>query len=522
MRPTELTAVVETYLHRLADPEAGLALHELLAAAAVVPFRLEALPVGEIPAEAYAETHRAIAHAYMEAGRTPPAWRELVPVSESDAGPGRRMGWWTVRESGSDTTWALGVGVVERPGGWAIAWATLAESPQPWSFELGLAQTLSDFPFRTPIAARGWLDLAHARLVGHDRPTFQVLPEARFSCAGSAACCRVDYVVEVDPVFQRVIDAVPWETVRPGLTDTQLPVLPNGQLEVKQHGMDCRFLDENRRCVVHAALGRAVFPPCSRFPFSFAETPDGVAVSASFVCGTVRANLGAPLSTRSNDLYQRLAIAPQSVVRPASWRIFAGEPVAWEEYKTAETALVTLLGRAELPLWRRLWLGSVLLTSWRAGARELTPEAEATPVGFAPPQEREAIQALLADFLLCLRIRHVPDIHRDDPLACSETLAVMIRHVLFAKILPTAFDLVTAYNLGLVMMLMAWHMEKAWQGQLGDADWEGLSQMFMHGGVLGVLQGDDEGARSRRAMFASPEFGLWLMTYPLAGAEAQA
>jgi hypothetical protein len=382
---------------------------------------------------------------------------------------------------------------------------------------MGLAQTLSDFPFRTKVAPRGWLDLAHARWVGAERPTFQVLPESRFTCAGSASCCRVDYVVEVDPVFQRVIDAIPWDTVRPELAGTRLPVLPNGQLEVKQHGADCRFLDENRRCTVHAALGRAVFPPCARFPFSFAETPDGVAVSASFVCGTVRANLGAPLTTRSNDLYQRLAIAPRSVVRPATWRIFSGEPVAWEEYREAEGALITLLGRTELPLWRRLWLGSVLLTRWRGGARTLTVEAETTPVGFAPQQEREAVQALLADFLLCLRIRHVPEIHRDAPLAAGETVAIMIRNLLFAKILPTAFDLVTAYNLGIVMTLMAWHLEQAWQGKLADADWEGLSQMFMHGGVLGVLQGEDEGGRNRRAMFASPEFGLWLATYPLPG-----
>src|SRR5207249_3540061 len=99
----------------------------------------------------------------------------------------------------------------------------------------------------------------------------------------------------------------PWETIRPELAGTKLAERPDGLLQLKTKGERCRFLDENRHCLIHKTIGRQVFSSCAVFPYSFAETPEGVAVSASFVCGSARHNLGAPLDANPEDLHFRMA-----------------------------------------------------------------------------------------------------------------------------------------------------------------------------------------------------------------------
>ncbi|MFP5502871.1 MAG: YkgJ family cysteine cluster protein, partial [Candidatus Sericytochromatia bacterium] len=256
---TDAPAILEAYLDAVEDPAAGEALYALLAPEAPWPFRREVVLAGAIPQAEFAGNHQAIGEAHAE--QAPGQRRKPSLIDRrwlgSEGDETRQVAWLQAREAESGLALTVAAGLVRGPDGWQVGWATLADGRQAWSYAMGLAQTMADLPFTGAIAPRSWLDCAYKRMHGYDRPTLQVLPEARFACHSSAACCRVDYMIEVDPGFQAVIDAIPWERTRPDLAGTQLPRLPNGKLQVKQDGADCRFLDANRRCSIHAALGRA-------------------------------------------------------------------------------------------------------------------------------------------------------------------------------------------------------------------------------------------------------------------------
>ncbi|MFP5503568.1 MAG: YkgJ family cysteine cluster protein, partial [Candidatus Sericytochromatia bacterium] len=308
-------------------------------------------------------------------------------------------------------------------------------------------------------------------------------------------------------------DAIPWASVRPDLVGTQLPLLPNGKLQVKQDGADCRFLDANRRCSIHAALGRAIFPPCARFPFAFVETPDGVAVSASTLCGSVRDRLGPPLLDRPDDLYQRMAIAREAVVRQSHFRLWGDHEVPWEEYRAAEAALLAHLGRNDLPVHRRLWLGSALLANWPKGFRAVPPELEGLAIPVAPADQREAVRILLFDFLRFFGLPTAAEVGRDLRPGQDARLAAMLRNNLFSKLLAMAFDLTTAHNLGILFYLLVLHLEEAASGPISEAQWETLGRLFFHGGIHAAFKSEE--AAGYRTMFGDANFGLWLLSYPL-------
>lgn len=512
---TDAGAILDAYLDAVENPGAGEALHALLAAEAPWPYRREVRAAGTIARDEFAENHQAIGEAHAEsapgAARPPVlADRRVLAVEEEDR---TAVVWLAAREAETGRELLVAAGLRREGEAWRVGWATLAEARAPWRYSLGLAQTVADFPFTGAIAPRSWLDCAFRRLYDHERPNLLVLPEARFACHASSTCCKVDYAIEIDPAFQRVIDAIPWERTRPELAGTQLPLLPNGKLEVKQNGADCRFLDADRRCSVHAALGRAVFPPCARFPFAFVETPDGVAVSASSLCGSVRDRLGPPLLDRSADLYQRMAIAREAVVRQTAFLLTPGREVPWEEYREAEAALLGYLGRNALPLHRRLWLGSALLANWAKGFRTVPPELEGVPIAVAPEAQREAVRVLLFDFLRFFGLPTVPEVARVLGPGQDLRLAAMLRNMLFSKLSAMAFDLTTAHNMGVLLYLLVLHLEAANEGSIGERQWEALGRIFFHGGIHAALQGAE--AADYRAMFGDAEFGLWLLSYPL-------
>jgi hypothetical protein len=246
---------------------------------------------------------------------------------------------------------------------------------------------------------------------------------------------------------------------------------------------------------VHAALGRQPFPPCALFPFSFAHTPDGLAVAASAICGSARANLGPPLAARAEDLRQRAATSPVPPLRTPVYRLAEGRVVSWPRFREAETHILALLSGPG-PLEQRLWDGTWILEG----------QAPCGSPGPAPADQRDAVRVFLAPFLEaagCLDQAPTRPEWR-----CEAALVPVLKNLMFSKVISFHFDLATSHNLGIVLALVAAHLE-ARHGTVPEQGWQALGRMFMHGAGLGFLLGDD--ARPSREMLAAPAFGRWLL-----------
>lgn len=435
-----------------------------------LPAQPAVLGAGSLSREDFARYYEASSKHVAECWpqRQLPAVTELKSVSaETDVA-------WFEATLSNGIPCAIGVGLQEG----RIGWLTLTKAPQPWSFEQGLAQTIADYPFavgaRFPFP-RTWLDVGYYRHFGHDRPPLLTMHDARFSCHGSTMCCRVGFRVELPPAAQAAVTALGFED--------RLPVLASGQVLLKTDGEDCRFLNADRSCRIHAAAGRAVFDVCARYPFSFRPTPDGMVVSATPSCPSARKNMGPLLSERADDLYERLAmVAPAGL---AAYRLVPGQEVSWEAFAEAEAALLDLLAEDDLPVAQRLWLGAIALAE-RTGE----PYAEALP---APDDlAREVIEGLLGFFDGELGISgaqpawggHIPLV--DEP----EVLRLM-KMVLHGKFHSFRYDLRTAFHVAVFVYALALRAQAHQPGEaLPEAFLWRLSAQAMHSMTLAGL-GDE-------------------------------
>ncbi|MGH8323150.1 MAG: hypothetical protein ACRETD_05020, partial [Steroidobacteraceae bacterium] len=325
--------------------------------------------------------------------------------------------------------------------------------------------------------------------------------------------CRHDFEITLPPEAQLVIDAMPWQTLRPELAGTRLPTRPDGKLQLKALNETCRFLGAQSQCLIHQTLGRQPFGPCSVFPFAFAQTPEGIAVSMSPICGASRRGLGVALTDREDDLRERLAQAEPR--RADGYRLAPGMEIPWERFRDIEKALCDVLAAQELPMRRRLYVGARLL----GALRNSEPIDMNRWLGEAPvditDELREAIRGMLAKVLGWDRatLRALPQTVPPE-LATLEMLEhpVIVRilqNTLFCKAYSYPFDLTTAYNFLIVLYLMALIMQAASNGRLSGAMWRELGSLGVHGLLKSVLhEGVPEGFRS---VFGTAEFGQWLL-----------
>jgi hypothetical protein len=509
---------VQAFMLASDAPEVGEAWHELSAATAPLFMEGRIIRRADIMRETFAAHYRT---QLRERGAltTPwPDWSAIEPVSYTPDGPEHVIAWFSVLELHTNKTLALAVGLTWEDDAWRVEWLTLAKTPQPWRYRMGFSQMLADYPFMLETKryfARTWLDAAYYRLCPPEPPEFAALPEARFSCHSSGVCCRHDYAIVLPKAAQPFLDALPWELIHPPLVGTKLPVLPDGRLQLKSQDETCRFLDEQRQCRIHKALGRPVFAPCAAFPMAFAETPAGIVVTASNLCGSVRAGLGPPLASRPADLAFRFALAPCR--QTDAYRLTADLEVPWEVYLEAETALLSLLEREDLPLYRRLALGSRLLAEWPNGAREVQIAWGADMPVTLTPEFRETLQAYLGNILswerqATKRFRGlaVPELHharlRETPLVVR-----ILRNSLYSKVYSYPYDLTTAHNVLILLYLLTLTFQELVAGPLGDELWQELASL----GGLGLLKSlltDSAGGMS--LLLGSPGFGQLLLAYP--------
>lgn len=503
----DVSCLFDAFLQAMGDPDGGSQFYDLHAPSAAIRAGEGIRRASEVDPASFAAAHRDIS---LRGQETLPLLRSEGLLETSDD---KSVAWFQVSEGRGNLSLPVAVGFREG----AVEWCMASPQVKKWSYQDGLLQSLGNYPWMrngTPATPRSILDASFFRQYWRAPLTFQTLPDARFSCMMSTVCCRHDYEITLPPEAQMLIDAVPWTRVQPQLAGTQLPVRPDGKLQLKTLNEHCRFLGSQRQCLIHQTLGRQPFGPCSVFPFSFAHTPEGVSVALSPICGAARRGIGIAPLHREEDLRERFV---QSEARRAeAFRLTPEMEIPWQTFRDVEKALCELLTEQAIPLRRRLYVCTRLLASLRDGEPLDTNQwVNETPAPISD-ELREALRGMLARVLAWDRaaLRALPSVipptFADIEANEDAVLVRILQNTVFSKIYSYPFDLTTSLNFVIVLYLLALLMQVAApDGVLTDVMWQELGSLGVHGLLKFLLhEGVPDGFR---ATFAIAEFGQWLL-----------
>ena len=113
----------------------------------------------------------------------------------------------------------------------------------------------------------------------------------------------------------------------------------------------CVFYGKDHLCAVHKILGAAAKPQvCRDFPYRYVETPGGSYVGLSFVCPSVRGNLGQAVSEQEDALLAHRKTAASVQDAPETIHLNRRIALTWEEYLALESSFLDLLSAKELPV----------------------------------------------------------------------------------------------------------------------------------------------------------------------------
>ena len=503
MHNSSAEAILDAFLAALADPEGGDALLALHTDDAPVRYPEGVGPAVDIEPDQFAATHHALS---LQGQDALPRFHRVSLLTATE-----NVTWFEV-ETREQRHLVLALGTRNA----RIGWCTLAARVANWSYRDGLLHSVADYPWmRTtePARARALLEASYFRQHWRSPVRFSTLPDARFSCQMSTDCCRHDFEITLPPEAQRVVDAMPWETLRPELVGTRLPLRSDGNLQLKTLNETCRFLGAQSQCLIHQTLGRQPFGPCSVFPFALARTPDGVAVAMSPICGAARRGLGVALSEREADLRER--VAQSDPRRPEGFRLAPGTDISWEQFRDTEKVLCDILAAQELPVRRRLFLGARLLGALKDNETVDMNRWLGEPPVALTAELRDAIRGMLVRVLgwdratlRALPQNVPPDLARLEVVEPG-VVAGILQNTLFCKTYSYPYDLTTAYNFLILLYLLTLVMQEASHGTLSDAMWRELGSLGVHGLLKSVLHdGVPEGFRN---LFGTAEFGQWLL-----------
>jgi hypothetical protein len=455
----------------LDDPEGGQALHDLYHPQALVITSFHPQTLESVGAFLFAAAFRSSWDMYAMhhpgADRRPSLGAPRL-LSWKAEGDDLVVAWWEADERLDGRPVVIATGYALEDGEWRLGWLTMEEAVEDWGFYYGQARMLADYEYahaNLDIMPRSFLDLAYFRLYGHEKPAIATLPGARFSCGMSSVCCSIDYRITVHQGAQAFIDAVPWDEIHPELEGVQLEPAADDQLLLKDAGKPCRFLDEHRHCRIHKAFGRPVFNACTQFPLRFAGTPDGVIVAGSPLCGSVRSGLGPALAEKQTELQGRLAVrGAANLPVPETFHITRTAESPWEAFKAAEALLLEALDREDLPLRRRLWLGTRLLMAAELGhPLAFEPAWETEPMTGPGPARRDEAEAVMDVLVRGL------DIERPAPMrGALETpnsgregwLVGVLKNMVFSKTFSYAISLAAAHHVNVVMFTLIERLER--------------------------------------------------------------
>jgi hypothetical protein len=511
----EPQSIFEDFLSALGNPAAGVRLYQMHAPDAIVRCGESVGRAEEADCNAFATAHREIGLQWADA--LPRFAQPTLLRQSDDANKDATVAWFEITETRDRRKLVAALGIKTQDGLPRIGWATLASRLHNWSYAEGYLQCLADYPWMRvsePARARALIDASYFRQHWRSPVKFSSLPDARFSCQMSAVCCKHDFEITLPAEAQLLIDAMPWQTVRPELQGTQLPRRLDGKLQLKTNDETCRFLGSRGQCLIHQTLGRQPFGPCCVFPVAFAQTPEGVAVALSPICDSTRHGVGPALVDREDDLRERLVHAEPR--RPDGLRLLPGMQITWEQFRDVEKGLCDILAAADLPLRRRLYLGSRFLSALRDNEAVEVERWVGEPMVSITAELRQAIHDMLVRVLAWDRAvlqslpKAIPPALFETDAREPEVLARLLQNTLFCKAYSYAFDLTTAYNFLIVLYLLALLMQEASEHLLTERMWRELGSLGVHGLLKKVLhEGVPDGFRQ---VFGTAEFGMWMLS----------
>jgi hypothetical protein len=427
-----------------------------------------------------------------------------------------------VREAVTGTPVLVGVGLVQEPD-WKIDFAAIVDgTPRGYDQQRMIALTelagLKAASLEGPLTSL--LEASYMRRHHLPKARLLALPETHFSCAGTGSCCRHELTIGMDDNSVAFLEAVDWQAlvpqIGPGPYTQELPPEAAGLVSFRHklaraEDGRCRFLTTDNRCSIHALAGRAVFKPCHVFPYRFALTPDGVAVTVNHMCPTARFAKGAPLASQEGDLRSRLAVS--DVLRADAYYLRPAEEIPWEVFRTIEGQFLELLN-AEAPIKQKLWVA----LRWLA-ARLDDPAAGVPDAWFHEPiprlgwLQRTAFQRFGKLFDPCFKdMRKVQPGEGLLPEHEAE-LTRFFRSIVFSKVTTYPYGLVAGLNyVALIHHVLERQVAKHGARGLSEGFWQEFYAVVTAGTFFPVLQVCHRTAATGLARHAGdPAFGLTLL-----------
>jgi hypothetical protein len=201
--------------------------------------------------------------------------------------------------------------------------------------------------------------------------------------------------------------------------------------------------------------------------------------------------------------------------QPNGFRLSPGAEIAWEHFRGVEQALCELLGAKDLPMRRRLYVGSRLLGALRNHEAVDMNAWLGEPPADITAELRKAIHDMLLKVLGWDRVvlQRLPQ--TIPPQLCAlevrepPIVARILQNTLFCKTYSYPFDLTTAHNFLIVLYLLTLLMQEAASGPLNETMWRELGALGVHGLLKSVLhEGVPEGFRT---VFGTADFGQWML-----------
>ncbi|MGI8906698.1 MAG: hypothetical protein ACR2IE_09440 [Candidatus Sumerlaeaceae bacterium] len=230
-------------------------------------------------------------------------------------------------------------------------------------------------------------------------------PEISYTCQNSGVCCTT---FDTIPVSHNCAEQL--ETISPAeqtalrsdvgagngpFTAAGMPGDPPRL--ARKHDGSCIFFDKDRLCAVHRIIGPHAKPQvCRDFPYRYVETSGGTYVGLSFMCPSVRNNIGSPVGEQGAQLRSHYAVAQSVLEAPARVALNRRIELTWDEYIDLENTFAELLAIPSIPLNQRLIACCALVSFVDAYYQEMNGSPVVGPGNRMPP-------AALAGFLSALR-----------------------------------------------------------------------------------------------------------------------
>ncbi len=181
----------------------------------------------------------------------------------------------------------------------------------------------------------------------------RTLPDARWRCCSTSACCRVH---QLGPVSDEVVQGLrergveqDWPPSAEGWVDRRPgPAGTSGWFF--RHGPDgaCVFLRPDRLCAIHGLYGEAAKPAfCREFPFALSRDPGGLSAVVRPACAGLHEAMlhGQPVQEQAQVVATLPRHAPIPTFAPARVEVLPGAHLALDAWLEAEPELVSLVAQ---------------------------------------------------------------------------------------------------------------------------------------------------------------------------------